>query len=316
MKKICWLALVFTFVFSTFCNAQALNYDSGIKKLTIDQEGYKTYLGKISYATPITLEDFSANPDKIKENIGKKVVVLGFATNSEESNKIKSGYLKKSIAIDPDSETNESKKYVKFVSKEASEYKPFEIYQVTGILQKMASDTQAKFIINANFAEPQGESSKVLYEPDLSKEIKSIPEINWSWLYPITPTDQTASATMSVPDKLKSLENKFVKIRAWFHNDNTLNQNSLKRNISCNRPDDAKCACYAPEPKSCSNSATIILKKKLPAQVVGGLFIGKLIINPKEDWTKSGFFTIKDGILALPNSYYLSVENSPKTNGE
>lgn len=316
MNKITYVLLIFVLSFSTLIIAQPQEIKSGLQKLSVDNQGYASYMKKITYATPIVLPSTQSDLSELTKNVGKRITLLGFVKHFSQKKDISSGYLYDSIKIASDSTKLQEPTIVMFETKEKFVYKPYEVYQVTGIVNAIASNTLASFIINADFAEPQGEFSKTINEPNMEEIVKEVPSFKWFWLNKSFAPEyaMNASTSVEIPEKIKTLENKIVKIKAWFHESHAPLGNGI-RGISSLHPAGSSCQQCNSETKNNANTASIMLRDKMPNNLRGGVFVGKFSLNSKDGWSKLGIFTIKDAVLVSTMSYSDQVANSPEITG-
>lgn len=289
---------------------------SGLTRLSIDNQSYKSYLKKITYATPIVLPSPKSDLSELTKNSGKRITLLGFVKYFSQKDGITTGYLYDSIEITPDDTKSKIPTNVMFETRERFTYKPFEVYQVTGVINEIASNSLASFIINADFAEAQGEFSRTIKEPNIADVVKETPIFKWFWLSQNFDPDFAVndSNSLAIPEEVKKLENKIVKIQAWFHNHNASTENEV-REISSLHPAGDSCQQCNSQTKNHANTASMTLRNKMPKNLRGGIFAGRLSLNSKENWSKLGVFTIKDAVLVSTMTFSQQVANSPETNG-
>ncbi len=193
------------------------------------------------------------------------------------------------------------------------QFKAHEIYQVTGIVKQK----DGQIFVDAQYAEPQGELSKIIYLPDPQAQVASYSEFDWYSLDNLRDLlgDLIASSAtdLPLPDSIAVSANKPVKLEAWFTNIDNEKRKSASGTmlISIHNLLGGSCVCCGSSDEyGYDNIAKINLLEPLSSQVKGGIFAGVLKINKNEERNKAGFFTLDKAILVKP----LSIPDKPNSN--
>jgi hypothetical protein len=303
MKKIVRLILVLIYCLSIF--PAALAQKVSLESLNLDLEAYKDYLSIIKYAVPMTATNALKNNELLEKNLNKRVTILGFVKPEDGKYYFTKGKLYSSVVLEEKTLAFRPDNYIEFEAKEMTPYKPFEVYQITGNLGKNGD----KYTIKAEFAEPQDVQSQILFAPDFSEEVKKLPNLDWNWetsyIYDSGKLVATDVKKIELPEQLKKLDQNEVSLKIWILDKETqpFEPATNSRYISLHSIAAGKCLCCGYNVEyNYSNTALIKLKKALPPQMLGGTFIGKVHLNPKDQWLKNGFFTLEDAYLVEPQT--------------
>jgi hypothetical protein len=300
MKKLISLVALFLVVFLMPALTQPLK---GVKEIEINHDAYSQYLQIISYATPVTLRQIEQSSETLKRLLGQKITTLGLVETDEKTDFFSQGRLVTRRSLTPDAEQETDAVQLPFVIKKPVQYKAHEIYQVTGVVKQ--KDKQ--FFVEAQYAEPQGELSKVVYIPDPMAQVASYPEFDWYSLDNLRDMlgDLIASSAtdLPLPESIAKLENKPVKLEAWFTSIDNENRKSASGTlfISIHNLLSGSCVCCGTSDEyGYDNTAKMTLLEPLSSQIQGGIFAGILRVNKNEERNKSGFFSIEDAVLIRP----------------
>ncbi|GAB4270400.1 MAG: hypothetical protein Kow0029_07120 [Candidatus Rifleibacteriota bacterium] len=304
MKKTAFLvALLMLFKIDSFPCAAG----EGLSKLVLNHQSYAEYYRKITYAQPLSLEQLEKEPDIFDKNLGKRVTILGFVEPEKPALFINHGKLVTLKIVNNDETDRHHGKKIAFQTSRNIQYKPYEVYQVTGILKKNMGDETTPYIIEAQFAEPQTDIPFYDRFPELKNEISSLPMFDWETLYNLRdPMGRLLIAEASaapLPESIKKLENKKIRLEGWLADLTGKETGKIPASgsmfISMHNLMGGQCACCGSySDYAYDNTARIILKETLSPEVKGGIFTGVLKINPVEERNDFGFFTLEDAILA------------------
>lgn len=298
MKKI-FISLVFVLITS-------LTSAAGVEKLLLDDVAYESYLKRITHSKALPLGLFSGPAASYSEYIGQRVTVLGFVRPVDGTKFFTRGYLADNKAISGAVEN--AILPLQFVCEAPINYKPFEVYQVTGVLEKTEEAGSSTLLIRASFAEPQGGVSKIIYSPDLSSEAAALPALSWNNVD--LPRDEignliaTDPLKIEMPARLKELAGQRVSFETWIVEPEIANfapPASGSHYISLYVITDGTCRCCGIKVNyDMANVAMLKPAAVLSEYVKGGLFTGVLTLNAASEFATNGLFTISDAILIRP----------------
>jgi hypothetical protein len=299
----------FFFLLSIAIASSADLPEKGLETLKIDQKSYSEYLGNISYAKTLELESISNGTLQLETLIGKKVTVLGFV-KPHQLNKnqfFSDGCLIMQRRLIPEHEFSETETGLRFKCQKQIQFKPFEIYQITGKLKQ--SDSSGEFYIDAQYAEPQAELSKIIYDPDIKAEVSGLEKYDWSsveYLRDLLGHLVASSAiNLQLPDSIAELADGPVLIEAWFTNISNQNFDHASGTmfISAHNLVGSTCvSCGNSDEYGYDNTALMKLVHPLSKDLRGGIFAGTMRINPVQKRDSHGFFTIENAVLVRPLS--------------
>ena len=303
MKKLIKLILVLICYLSIVQNVAA--QEISLESLSLDLKAYENYLAIIKYAVPMTATKALENEKLLEKNLNKRITILGFVKPEDGKYYFSKGKLYSSIVLEEKKLAFKPQNYILFETQKMVPYKPFEVYQITGKLTKK----QNSYVIEAEYAEPQDVQSRIIYNPDFSSKLENLPHLVWNWEAAYINDSGKLIATdvvkIECPEQLKKLDQKEVSLKIWILDKETQPYipASNSRYISLHSIAAGKCLCCGYNVNyDYSNTALIELKKSLPPELLGGTFIGKVHLNPKEQWLKNGFFTLKNAYLTEPQT--------------
>lgn len=310
MKRIITLtALLFVLL-----NAQSFSQPfEGVKEITMNQEGYTEYLQNISYAKPLTLQQLEESTDILPELAGQRITILGMVEPEEETEFFTRGRLITQRSLKPGVKQANFGPELPFVVENAVQFKAHEVYQITGILKQK----DGQFFVDAQYAESQGELSKLIYFPDLSAQVATYPEFYWDSLDNLRDLlgelIASSATDLPLPKSIAVLADQPVKLEAWFIDLDSKNRTSASGTMLIsihNRLSDSCAHCGSSDEYGYDNTAKITLLEPLSSEVQGGIFAGILRVNKNEERNQAGFFTIEDAVLVRP----LMVPDKPDFN--
>lgn len=286
---------------------------AGVEKLLLDEAAYESYLQRITHSKALPLSLFNEQPASYSEYLGQRVTILGFVRPVDGDKFFTRGYLADCSTIAE--VVDNSVLPLQFISADPVNFKPFEVYQVTGILEKTDEAGSSSLLIRAQFAEPQGASSKINYSPDLSSEAAALP--GFSWNYVDLPRDEFGKLMendplkLEIPARLKELAGKRVCFETWIIEPEIANfapPASGSRYISLYVITDGTCKCCGIKVTyDMANVAMLKPANPLSKHVKGGVFTGILNLNSAAEYSTNGLFTISDAVLVRP----LNLPNVP-----
>ncbi len=299
MKKI----LVFLLL---FCASHA--GATGVEKLMLDEVAYEPYIARINHSQPLTLRQLEEKPQLFDKYEGKRITMLGFVVPIDGDPFFNKGWLVAESYISGPTPTENAK--VQFVCENKVQYKPFEVYQVTGVIEKKKDGDRTIRMITAQYAEPQGSLSKISYSPDLRIEAKDLPQLKWPEV--ALPRDEigdliaTDAVTLSIPKKLTELEGQLVAFETWMLDPAKAGFSAPATgsyNVTYFVIDEGSCLCCGLPAKYDMGSVAIIQPvHALPERVKGGVFIGRLKLNERNNYAEHGLFTLSEARLVKPLS--------------
>lgn len=298
---------------------------AGVETLSVDQPAYVDYLGRITHSKTMTLSQFNDGAEPAAAMVGQKVTIMGFVRPVDGPTFLTRGYLAESNALRGDNDNSGLK--LQFTVEPPVYFKPFEIYQVTGILEK-GREGESEFVIRAQFAEPQGSLSKIVYSPDLSSAVAALPVLTWDAVdHPrndIGELLETDPTKIVVPEALKKLEGQTVKFETWLvdHIEAAFAPPATGSTyVSPYVISEGTCKCCGIKVSyDMGNVAMLVAEPALPATVRGGVFMGKVQLNEVSRYETNGLFTIVDAVLVkplnLPDASPPVLDAPPKVDGK
>ncbi len=278
---------------------------AGVVSQTIDNEGYKDYLSRITHSKAFTIAQLKINPTLLKQNENNKITVLGYVIPIDGQNFFSVGQIVNQTFVNKKTPEDD---FLTFKTEEFVSFHAFDVYQISGILKNIGSETDPKWQIEAKFAEPQMEQSKSLLSPDYKELLNMTPQVYWSWFDSFRDEQDRlltfATDSIQIPQPLKDLEGKLIQIEAW------LLDKGIKGNdpatgtkyISLHSVIAGQCPCCGFKGSyDYDNTARITTNASYPKKLWGGVFIGKLKLNEPDEWLREGLFTLEDAFLARPN---------------
>jgi len=298
MKK-----LIISFVFLLLTNLASA---AGVEKLLFDEAAYDSYLKRITHSKALPLSLFSGQAASFSGYIGQRVTVLGFVRPVDGTKFFTRGCLADHSTI---AETVDNSIWpLQFICENPVYFKPFEVYQVTGLLEKTDEAGSSSLLIRAQYAEPQGASSKIIYSPDLSTEAASLPKFSWDSVD--LPRDELGKLIdndplkVAMPARLKELAGQRVCFETWIIEPEIANfapPASGSHYVSLYVISDGTCKCCGVKVTyDMANVAILKPANPLSKYVNGGVFTGILNLNSAARFPTDGLFTISDAVLIRP----------------
>lgn len=298
MKKIFFCLALFV--------AANLGHAAGLEKLQVDDLYYQTYLKRITHSLAVPLDFFMEDPASATTLLGRTVTTLGFVKPLDGDVFFTQGLLCNTTT--PNGVVTDSNTPLQFICKEPVNFKPFEIYQLTGILQKADGKNGAEFLLEAEYAEPQGSACEIVYTPDLASMAAALPRLSWNDAE--LPLDEIGELIESdplkavLPVKLKELVGRQVSFETWIIDAEAAELEAAATGsyyVSQYVISDGMCKCCGIKVKyNFSNIAALKPVQPLPPLVQGGLFMGVLVENDSAEFSRNGLFTITDAVLVRP----------------
>lgn len=278
---------------------------AGVETLSIDQQAYVDYLKRITHSKTLTLKHFADNSDEIAAMMGQRVTVMGFARPLDGSSFFTRAFLAESNPIR--GEADNKGLSLQFTTETPVYFKPFEVYQITGVLEK-GGEGEAGFVIRAKFAEPQGSLSKIMYSPDLSAEAASLPALVWDAIdlprNDLGELIESDPQKIVVPEALKKLAGQTVRFETWLVDHIEANFAPPATGSAYVSPfviSSGICKCCGIKAKyDMGNVGMLVAAPTLPAAVRGGVFMGKVQLNEVAKYETEGLFTVVDAVLVKP----------------